>query len=113
MNGRLAALDSYYGSVADIDIGLWRGAYRIDGIEIVKTGAKQPKPFFDSRRVDFSVEWHSLMRGSLVAEGHFFEPKLNLVEGPTEKQSQLGTEEHWQFHALMVIANGSLAVPCG
>jgi hypothetical protein len=81
--------------VADVDIGLWRGAYRIDGVEIEKRGAKQPTPFFDGRRVDFSVEWRSLLHGSLVAEAHFYEPKLNLVEGPTEKQSQLGSEENW------------------
>ena len=95
VNGRLHALDAYDGSVADVDIGLWRGAYRIDGIEIVKRGAKQPTPFFDGRRVDFSVEWHSLLRGALVAEAHFQEPRLNLVEGPNRKQSQLGTEEDW------------------
>jgi hypothetical protein len=96
VNGRLHRLDAYDGSVADIDIGLWRGAYRIDGIEIAKTaGTKQPVPFFDSRRVDFSVEWHSLLRGSLVAEAHFYEPKLNLVQSPNEQQSQLGTEEDW------------------
>ena len=95
VNGRLHALEAYDGSVADIDISLWRGAYRIDGIEIVKRGAKQPTPFFDSQRVDFSVEWHSLLHGSLVSEAHFYQPKLNLVEGPTTKQSQLGTEEDW------------------
>jgi hypothetical protein len=41
------------------------------------------------------MEWHSLLRGSLVAEAHFFEPQLNLVEAPSDKQEQLGTEEHW------------------
>ena len=95
VNGRLHSLDAYVGNVSDVDIGLWRGAYRIDGIEIEKRGARQPTPFFDSRRVDFSVEWRSLLHGSLVAEAHFYQPKLNLVEGPTDKQSQLGSEENW------------------
>jgi uncharacterized protein DUF748 len=96
VNGRLHHLDAYDGSVADVDIGLWRGAYRIDRIEIVKTaGHKQPAPFFDSRRVDFSVEWRSLLHGSLVAEAHFYQPKLNLVQSADERQAQLGTEEDW------------------
>jgi hypothetical protein len=96
VNGRLHDLEAYDGSVTDIDVGLWRGAYRIDGIEIVKTaGEKQPVPFFDSRRVDFSVEWRSLLHGSLVAEAHFYEPKLNLVQSADEQQAQLGTEEDW------------------
>ena len=95
VNGRLHALEAYDGRVSDIDIGLLRGAYRIDGIEIEKRGPKQPTPFLDSRRVDFSVEWRSLFHGSLVAEAHFEEPKLNLVESPNQKQAQLGTEEDW------------------
>ena len=95
VNKRLAALDSYVGHVSDVDVGLYRGAYRIDGIEIQKKGGKQPTPFFDSRQVDFSVEWKSLIHGRLVSEAHFYEPKLNLVEGPTENQSQLGGEEDW------------------
>ncbi len=95
VNGRLHALDAYDGRVADIDIGLWRGAYRIDGLEIVKKGGKQRTPFFDSERVDFSVEWHSLLNGRLVSEAHFYQPKLNLVESRSKKRSQLGTEENW------------------
>ena len=95
VNGRLHALEAYDGSVADIDIGLLRGAYRIDGIEVVKRGAKQPTPFFDAKRVDFSVEWRSLLQGSLVAEAHFYQPKLNLVQSANQKQEQLGTEEDW------------------
>ena len=99
VNDRLHALDAYDGSVADIDLGLWRGAYRIDGIEIVKKGGKQPTPFFDSERVDFSVEWHSLLNGSLVAEADFHQPQLNLVQARSEKQEQLGAEENW--HAVL------------
>jgi uncharacterized protein DUF748 len=95
VNGRLHAMKAYDGSVADIDMGLWRGAYRIDGLEIVKKGGRQRTPFFDSQRVDFSVEWHSLLHGSLVAEAHFFEPKLNLVEAKSNQQEQLGKEEDW------------------
>jgi hypothetical protein len=94
-NRRLAALDSYDGHVGDIDIHLWRGAYSIDDIVIVKTGAKRPIPFFSSRRADFSVEWRSLLRGAVVAEAHFDGPELNLVQGKTAADTQLGEEEDW------------------
>jgi len=94
-NKRLAALDSYDGHVGDIDIHLWRGAYSIDDIEIVKTGAARPVPFFRSDRVDLSVEWRSLFRGSLVAEASFLGPEVNLVQGRTAAESQLGKEENW------------------
>jgi hypothetical protein len=94
-NKKLAALDSYDGRVGDIDIHLWRGAYSIDDIEIVKTGASRPVPFFRSNRVDLSVEWRSLFRGSIVSEAAFIGPELNLVQGKTAADSQLGKEENW------------------
>jgi len=94
-NKKLAALDSYDGHVGDIDIHLWRGAYSIDGIEIVKTGASRPVPFFRSDRVDLSVEWRSLFRGSIVSEASFLGPELNLVQGKSAADSQLGKEENW------------------
>ena len=95
VNDRLAALDSYDGHVGDIDIHLWRGAYSIDGIEIVKTGASRPVPFFRADRIDLSVEWRSLFRGSVVSEAAFFGPEVNLVQGRSDKDSQLGKEENW------------------
>ena len=94
-NERLAALDAYDGHVGDIDIHLWRGAYSIDDIEIVKTGASRPVPFFRSDRVDLSVEWRSLLRGSIVSEASFLGPELNLVQGKNAAESQLGKEENW------------------
>jgi hypothetical protein len=95
VNGKLASLDSYNGHVGDIDIHLWRGAYSIDGIEIFKTGASRPVPFFRTDRLDLSVEWSSLLRGSIVSEAAFLGPELNLVQGKGEKDSQLGKEENW------------------
>jgi hypothetical protein len=95
VNDKLATLDSYEGHVGDIDIHLWRGAYSIDGVEIHKKGASRPVPFFRTDRLDLSVEWRSLFRGSIVSEAAFFGPELNLVQGKGEKDSQLGKEENW------------------
>src|SRR5688572_15750294 len=95
VNRKLAGLDSYDGRVGDIDIHLWRGAYSIDDIEIVKKGAKRPVPFFKGERVNLSVEWRSLFRGSIVAEAEFIRPELNLVQGRSESDTQLGKEENW------------------
>ena len=95
-NRRLAALKAYDGHVGDIDIHLWRGAYSIDDIVIVKTGAKRPVPFFQARRVDLSVEWRSLLKGRVVAEAHFNNPEVNLVQGHSKDDSQLGQDENWK-----------------
>jgi hypothetical protein len=89
-----ARLEAYDGRVRDIDIGLWRGAYRIDGIEIEEARRqaadavlRQP-PRRLLRRV---AQPAARLAGR---EAHFDEPKLNLVEA-APKQSQLGTEEDW------------------
>ncbi len=95
VNGKLMALESYDGHVEDVDLALWRGAYGAEGIRIVKTGSKQPEPFFDGERIDFSIEWRSLLRGRLVSECELWRPKVNLVRSEAEEQSQLGTEVNW------------------
>lgn len=95
VNAQLQALEDYDGHIDAVHLSLLRGAYRIDNIEIVKTGSGAPVPFFSSDRVDFSVEWRSLMRGSLVAEVQFFSPDLNFVQGETKEESQTGEGVNW------------------
>jgi hypothetical protein len=95
VNRKLNGLQAYRGHIGDVDIQLWRGAYSIDAIEIEKIGGSRPVPFFRADRLDFSVEWRNLMRGSIVSEAAFFGPELNLVQAKSEKESQLGSEENW------------------
>ena len=95
VNRKLAALDGYDGRVTDIDIALWRGAYGADGVRIVKTDSRQREPFFNSERVDISVEWRSLLRRKIVAECRLLRPHVNLIRADSDAQSQLGTEVNW------------------
>ena len=95
VNGRLSRLEAYQGHIGDVDIHLWRGAYSIDAIEIVKKDAARSVPFFKTPRLNLSVEWRSLFRGSLVAEAVFQSPEINLVQAKTEEGSQLGDEQNW------------------
>lgn len=95
INDKLQALEGYDGRIDDVDLSLIRGAYGIDNIQIVKTGSGQPVPFFSSERIDFSVEWRSLLRGSLVAEGEFIQPNVNFVQAENEQKSQTGAGVNW------------------
>jgi hypothetical protein len=95
VNEQLQALEEYDGHVEDVDLALWRGGYGIDNIRIVKTGGEEPVPFFSADRIDLSVQWRSLLRGSLVAEGVFHRPNVNFVQGETEEQSQTGKGVDW------------------
>lgn len=94
-NDKLMALDSYDGHIDNLDLALLRGGYRIEGIEIVKTGAGQPVPFFRADAIEATIEWRSLLHGSLVAEAEIFRPKVNLVQAESEQRSQLGREVDW------------------
>jgi hypothetical protein len=101
-NRKLAALPAYSGHIDDLDLALLRGGYDIKGLEIVKTGAGQPVPFIKADRIEATVEWHSLLRGKLVAEGDLYRPQVNLVKAESEQKSQLGKEVNWvdQFKEL-------------
>jgi hypothetical protein len=102
VNDKLDALQAYDGHIDDLDLALLRGGYDIQGIEIVKTGSGQPVPFFKGDRIEATIEWRSLLRGSLVAEGDLYRPQVNLVQADSEQQSQLGKEVNWvdQFKSL-------------
>jgi uncharacterized protein YhdP len=115
MNRKLAALEAYQGHVADVDIELWRGAYGLDGVEIVKRDGKHNTPFFSSPRIDFSVEWRSLMKGSVVAEAKFMQPQINLIQSKNEKEEQLGKEVNWadQLKELVPIRLNTVTVQDG
>ncbi len=96
INRQLAAVEGYDGRIEDVDLGIWRGAAAVEGIRIVRTtDERNNEPFFDCDRIDVSIEWKSLLKGSLVAEGDAWRPVLNLVQAKEEDEQQLGTETKW------------------
>jgi hypothetical protein len=115
MNRKLASLESYQGSVADVDIALWRGAYGLDGVQIVKREGSHQTPFFSAPRIDISVEWRNLFKGSVVAEAKFLQPQVNLVQSKNEKEEQLGKEVNWadSLKELVPIRLNTVAVQDG
>lgn len=95
VNDELDGLEGYTGRVDDIDISLYRGAYQIQGIEIVKSNGRVPVPFFAAEELDISVEWGALLDGDIVAEIDLRRPRLNFVKGPTPKTSQTEPADNW------------------
>ena len=95
VNGVLDQNPHYDGRVGEIDVHLWRGAYSIVDVKIVKTTHAIPVPFFESRKVEFTLDWHSLFQGSARGQIIMHSPKLNFVRGPSEEQTQTGAGEDW------------------
>lgn len=96
VNRRLAKIPDYTGQVAEIDVGLWRGAYALHGVEIVKREGGIKEPFFKAKHIDFSLAWRELFRGKVVSEILAEGLELNFVRGRSEAGTQLATDRRWQ-----------------
>ncbi|MGI8432916.1 MAG: DUF748 domain-containing protein [Chthoniobacterales bacterium] len=95
VNQKLEELDDYRGHVEQVHLALWRGAYQIRDVKVVKTSGDVPVPFFSAPTIDLSVQWSALMQGAFVGEIHFEKPELNFVHGPSKEDSQIGFDEPW------------------
>lgn len=95
VNKTLSNIPGYQGHIDDVDISLIRGAYVIENIRLEKISANIPVPFFSAKKLDLSLEWSSILNASLVGEVEIVEPKLNFVQGRTEKESQDGSEANF------------------
>ncbi|WLH69998.1 DUF748 domain-containing protein [Pseudomonas sp. FP2309] len=98
LNDKLAEMGDYRGHVTDVDLALWRGAYRINGLEIIKVDGKVPVPFVNAPLIDLAVSWHALWYDhAVVAKVRFIRPEVNFVDGGANKQaSQTGKGTDWR-----------------
>ncbi len=55
LNERLANMGDYRGQITDVDLALWRGAYKINGLKIVKIEGQVPVPFVSAPWVPTST----------------------------------------------------------
>jgi hypothetical protein len=117
LNDKLADMGDYRGQVTDVDLALWRGAYKINGLNIVKVDGKVPVPLLKAPVIDIAVSWHSLWYDhAVVAEVAFVSPELNFVDGgPDKRQSQTGAGTDWreQMNKLLPITLNELRVVDG
>jgi Domain of Unknown Function (DUF748) len=81
VNKVLANIEGYRGSIYDVDIYLYRGAYSIDSLKIFKVDGNKEVPFVDIPLTDLSVEWSALFDGAIVGEVKFKNPNLNFIGG--------------------------------
>lgn len=96
-NKKLDEIEGYQGHIDDVDLSIIRGAYVIKGVTLEKTGGKVPIPFFSAARIDLSVEWSALFKGSVVGEIEITNPELNFVAAKSEEQKQTKPGKNWQI----------------
>lgn len=98
VNKVLADIPGYRGSIHDVDIRLFRGAYVIDSLKLMKVNGNQEVPFIDIPVTDLSLEWRALFQGAIVGKVSFKNPELNFIgghEGSAEGANQDGSETDW------------------
>jgi hypothetical protein len=95
VNKTLNQEEGYSGSIADVDLHLYRGAYRIDSLRmnVVDNGIEEP--FVDIPVIDLSVQWKSLFKGAIVGEVEVFDPTINFAFSETAGQQQTGETVDW------------------
>jgi hypothetical protein len=88
-------LEGYTGGVGDVDLRLWKGAYRIEDIEILKDEGEIPVPFVAAGAIELTIDWRALFAGKVVSNVDIWEPVINFVEGPTDATEQTGAGVAW------------------
>jgi hypothetical protein len=86
----IARVEGYRGSVADVDLALYRGAFRIEGLAIRKHDGGEPVPFLSADRIAVTIDWQALRDGVLVGEVEAIRPRLDFVAGrpPTGEETK-------------------------
>ncbi len=92
VNKVLADIDGYEGSISDVDIHLFRGAYVIHDLQLFKINGNEKVPFIDIPASDLSVEWKALFKGAVVGEIIFERPKLNFIGGDGKETKKTGND---------------------
>ncbi len=79
INDRLAKVEGYSGEVKDVDLQLFRGAYRLNEVSVLKHEDSGDEPFFSAETVHFSIAWGELMKGRLVSDIFLVAPRMQIT----------------------------------
>lgn len=79
LNGALASNEkSIGGYVEDVDLALFRGAYRVEGLHLFLVDGKERLPVASAAAIDISVAWRDLFRGRVRADVDLESPRVML-----------------------------------
>lgn len=95
VNKVLNDIPGYRGSVEDVDLHLWRGAYGIDSLKLDEIKGEVPVPFLLIKKIDLSIQWNALFEGAIVGEVDMLRPEIIFAAGPAKGTGQTGEETDW------------------
>jgi hypothetical protein len=85
----------YQGKIGDVDLHLWRGAYSIHKVRLLKTTGNVPVPLFSADHVDLAIEWGALLHRKAVGQIVISSPEVNFVDDPGSGEGESGAGGPW------------------
>lgn len=98
VNQALKTTPGLRGKIGDVDLALYRGAYQINDVQLFLIDGGLEKPLIKVKRLDISVLWSALFRGSVVAKMQFLEPQFYYADNSSKQQEineDASNEETW------------------
>lgn len=114
LNKSLANMKGYYGQIEDIDIALYRGAYKIKKLYLnkVDTITQEQTEFVKIKQTDLSIEWNALFNGKIVGEIYLEEPSVIFTKEKVETKQVIQDSSEFKkvFEQAMPLSVNKLEV---
>jgi len=91
-------IEGIEGTIGDVDLSLFRGAYVVEDVKIRKTIGQQQEPLISIARVDISILWSALLRGHIVTEISLYQPSIYILDTPEDQSKEykaITDEQPW------------------
>ncbi|HTV84786.1 MAG TPA: DUF748 domain-containing protein [Dyella sp.] len=95
LDGRIASMGPYHGSIGEVNLHLWRGGYTLHDLRIDKLDAPGKEPFLIAPRTELTVSFAALLHGRLRGDVESYDATVNFIDGKTEGERQLGKGVNW------------------
>ncbi|MDP9175665.1 MAG: DUF748 domain-containing protein [Planctomycetota bacterium] len=95
VNRTLSRNLQYDGRIGDVTLNLWRGAYSISDIRLIKKSGNVPTPLFTAERLELAVQWDGILHRKMVGRVVMEHPELNFVDASDDSESQTGEGGPW------------------
>ncbi|MBA3684448.1 MAG: DUF748 domain-containing protein [Planctomycetes bacterium] len=89
----LSASGTYRASIRNVDLHLWRMAYRIKDLDLVTLAEGEELPFIHAPRTDVTLVWSDLLRGEVRARAVIEQPTIDVVVAKAAPENAKETEE--------------------